>query len=407
MSSQLCLSQGLLSDPPAPQFWIKLNELKRVLLQDSRLWKIQKRLSIESGDCIVVRKKTREEVIHLIENLILRFIQSVLEGGSDLDVPGRCSAGCVRFTSGVGFELLYSSTRCHHTRKRTDTKQAQLTVVLEKIHELLITNSYATKRDLYYNNVELFDKQVTLNCLLDDIAVKFEVPRRCLHVMSDNKGMLFGDLLFSHQDIVTDCRESSSMGTTVPNDIHDVTIISSSARFVLVIEKEATFQRLLDDKFCEKFGPCIIITGFPDVSTRRVIHILWTLLEIPILGLVDCDPYGIEILTVFKFGSMSLAYNSHDLTCPCLKWIGVLPSDLARLSIPDDCLMDLAQRDQQRLVLLLQRPFMKAEPMWKEEVEVMVARGKKAEIQCFSASFSQSYLVDVYLPQKLSAGSWV
>lgn len=44
-------------------------------------------------------------------------------------------------------------------------------------------NSWLFFRDLYYNNVELFDKQVTLNCLLDDIAVKFEVPRRCLHVV--------------------------------------------------------------------------------------------------------------------------------------------------------------------------------------------------------------------------------
>lgn len=34
----------------------------------------------------------------------------------------------------------------------------------------------------------------------------------------------------------------------------------SSAKFVLVIEKDATFQRLLDDEFCTQFYPCIIIT---------------------------------------------------------------------------------------------------------------------------------------------------
>lgn len=36
--------------------------------------------------------------------------------------------------------------------------------------------------------------------------------------------------------------------------------IASSAKFVLIVEKDATFQRLLDDDFCEKLSPCIMIT---------------------------------------------------------------------------------------------------------------------------------------------------
>ena len=36
--------------------------------------------------------------------------------------------------------------------------------------------------------------------------------------------------------------------------------IVSSAKFVLIVEKDATFQRLLDDDFCTKLRPCIIIT---------------------------------------------------------------------------------------------------------------------------------------------------
>jgi DNA topoisomerase VI subunit A len=41
------------------------------------------------------------------------------------------------------------------------------------------------------------------------------------------------------------------------------------------------------------------------------------------------------------------------------------------------------------------------------QIEYMAAGGKKAEIQCLSSCFSQNYLVDVYLPQKISAGSWI
>ena len=32
------------------------------------------------------------------------------------------------------------------------------------------------------------------------------------------------------------------------------------ADFILVVEKDATFQKLLDAKFCEKLHPCILIT---------------------------------------------------------------------------------------------------------------------------------------------------
>lgn len=38
------------------------------------------------------------------------------------------------------------------------------------------------------------------------------------------------------------------------------TDIVSSAKFVMIVEKDATFQRLLDDDFCTKLSPCIIIT---------------------------------------------------------------------------------------------------------------------------------------------------
>lgn len=36
--------------------------------------------------------------------------------------------------------------------------------------------------------------------------------------------------------------------------------IVSAAKFVLIVEKDATFQRLLDDDFCTKLSPCIMIT---------------------------------------------------------------------------------------------------------------------------------------------------
>lgn len=60
-----------------------------------------------------------------------------------------------------------------------------------------------------------------------------------------------------------------------------------------LIEKEAAFMRFAEDRFYNKY-PCIIITGKgqPDVATRLLLKKLKTQLKIPVLGLVDSDPYG-------------------------------------------------------------------------------------------------------------------
>lgn len=104
--------------------------------------------------------------------------------------------------------------------------------------------------------------------------------------------------------------------------------IVSSAKFVLIVEKDATFQRLLDDNVCTKLSPCIIITvwfwslitsqkgtvsvlcickrcvcvdqgkGVPDVNSRLMVRKLWDTLRIPIFALMDADPHGTHHLSV-------------------------------------------------------------------------------------------------------------
>ena len=52
-----------------------------------------------------------------------------------------------------------------------------------------------------------------------------------------------------------------------------VTDIRSDAQFILVVEKDAAFMRLAEDRFYNSY-PCIIITGKgqPDVATRLFLN---------------------------------------------------------------------------------------------------------------------------------------
>jgi meiotic recombination protein SPO11 len=79
--------------------------------------------------------------------------------------------------------------------------------------------------------------------------------------------------------------------------------IRSDALFVLLVEKDAAFMRLAEDRFYNTY-PCIIITakGQPDVASRLFLRKLKATLKIPVLALVDSDPYGLKILSVRAAG---------------------------------------------------------------------------------------------------------
>ena len=53
-----------------------------------------------------------------------------------------------------------------------------------------------------------------------------------------------------------------------------------------------------EDRFYNQY-PCIILTakGQPDVATRLFLRKLRMALKLPVLALVDSDPYGLKILS--------------------------------------------------------------------------------------------------------------
>ncbi|MED6284529.1 endodeoxyribonuclease [Characodon lateralis] len=173
---------------------------------------------------------------------------------------------------------------------------AQILKILSVIYRLVQSNSYATKRDIYYNNTQLFGSQRTVDSIIDDMSCMLKVPRRSLHVLATSKGLISGDLCYLEEDGTRiDCHSNSAAVSVSPN-IAGIRNIVSSAKFIMIVEKDATFQRLLDDDFCTKLSPCIIITGkgVPDVNSRLMVRKLWDTLHIPIFALVDADPHGTE-----------------------------------------------------------------------------------------------------------------
>ena len=286
-------------------------------------------------------------------------------------------------------------------------KTAVTTRILQLIHQLCGKNIHVTKRDLFYTDVKLFVEQAQSDTVLDDVSCMLGCTRSSLHVVASEKGVVVGRLRFVEDGDAIDCTKMGVGGKAIPPNVDKVTSMESDAKFILLVEKDAAFMRLAEDRFYNRF-PCIIITakGQPDVATRLFLKKMKTDLSLPVLGLVDSDPYGLKILSVYGSGSKNMSYDSSNLTTPDIKWLGVRPSDLNRYQIPEQCRLPMTDGDIKTGKDLLQEEFIKKNPEWYAELELMVKTKEKAEIQALS-SFGFQYLSEVYLPLKLQEGDWI
>ncbi|EHA57489.1 meiosis-specific topoisomerase Spo11 [Pyricularia oryzae 70-15] len=105
-----------------------------------------------------------------------------------------------------------------------------------------------------------------------------------------------------------------------------------SARWVLIIEKEATFRTLASSQFYRnsRAGPGVMVTGkgYPDLSTRNLVYCLREARpRIPIYSLVDYDPDGIRILCTYKYSSSALEHERQSAVSN-IQWIGIRLSDI-------------------------------------------------------------------------------
>ncbi|KAG4213943.1 hypothetical protein ERO13_A01G090600v2 [Gossypium hirsutum] len=277
-------------------------------------------------------RKIKEFTLSILEDLSegrspLIFIQSFRTYCTNLDSICSC-----RSNKPSGHEVLTFQKESHV--HRIDV----LLRVLLIVQQLLQENKHASKRDIYYMHSLLFSDQSVVDRAINDICILLQCSRHNLNVVSVGNGLVMGWLRFFEAGRKFDCINSPNsvrMGERSPN-------LVSAALYILVVEKESVFQRLENDKFCSK-NRCIVITGrgYPDVPTRRFLRLLVDKLGLPVYCLVDCDPYGFDILATYRFGSMQMAYDAKFLRVPQIQWLGAFPSDSENYDLPKRCLLPL------------------------------------------------------------------
>ncbi|KAK3010043.1 hypothetical protein RJ639_012812 [Escallonia herrerae] len=319
---------------------------------------------------------------------------------------------CCSFDLAKGKEILTLQRECH--ARRLDA----LLRVLLVVQQLLQENRHESKRDIYYIYPAFFQEQSVVDRAINDICIILQCSRHHLNVVSVGKGLVMGWLRFSEAGRKFDCINNPNTVYPIPVHVEEVKDIISVADYVLIVEKESEGTAALSSQFSiisvsASSAESLDLSlnhdgrGYPDVSTRRFLQLLIGKLRLPVYGLVDCDPHGFDILTTYRFGSMQMAYDAKFLRLPEVRWIGAFPSDLEKFSLPPQCLLPLTTEEKAKTEAMLQRCYLLREvPQWRSEVELLLQKGVKFEIEALSVH-SISFLTEEYIPSKIQAGLYI
>ncbi|XP_049875166.1 meiotic recombination protein SPO11 [Pectinophora gossypiella] len=292
-------------------------------------------------------------------------------------------------------------TTVTYNSKEDKTRFNTIVFVLTKVHELLTKNLAVTRRELFYQNVSRLRNQANLDVAVRDVCCLLETPPWSLGIVATAKGLIAGPLTMHNRDgSIVDCMASG--GTLIPQDINGIKEFRSTAKYILVVEKDAIFQKLLDEGALIRLGPVIIMTGkgYPDVCTRQLLCRLCSELRLRALALVDADPHGFEIFLTYKYGSLAQSHLSTTLACSSLSLLGARHHDVMTLA-PTEARLHLTELDKRKLNSLIRRPYLETSSgtRIKEELSTMLSSAVKAEIEAVAPTAAA--LCDAYLPAKL------
>jgi DNA topoisomerase-6 subunit A len=254
-----------------------------------------------------------------------------------------------------------------------------------------------------------FDTQDESDPILEDLEVTLSALREELHIFADNRGSMVGNITVVDKGDEINCRRMGSGGYAIPSIVEPDVIRfgKCDADFVLHVEKGTVWNRFNEDRFWEDHN-CILTHGGgqPPRGVRRLLQRFNQELKLPIICLLDCDPWGHYIYSVIKQGSISLAFESSRLAIPEAKFLGIRAKDFDECDLPDTVKIDLNDNDKKRAREIAAYPWFKDHKKWQTEIERMMSNGFKMEVESLITK-DISYVTEEYVPMRLKKKDWL
>lgn len=291
-------------------------------------------------------------------------------------------------------------------------KFMQTTMITAKTRDYLSHNKTASIREIYYelkhtvpnSNENTFDGQTESDSIIVDLEHSVDTIREKLNLHANPKGTLYGDITLKdkmHNNDKFNCAKLGRGGWSVMSRLEpdEIEIVDVNAKYVLVIETEAMYERLVEENFAKE-NKCILVStgGQAARGTRRLIHRLNVQEKLPVLVFTDGDPYGWYIYSVIKQGSMALAAHSDYLASPSAKYIGMTLDDVETYEL-ENVTEKMKDGDIKRAKEMMAYPWFQNKE-WQEQLKKALKLKIRIEQQAL-ANKSLEFVAKEYLPKKI------
>ncbi len=291
----------------------------------------------------------------------------------------------------------------------------QTMLVASGCKELTDQGKTTSIRDMFYHckhtipgtKENTFDTQDESDPIIEDLEVAITSLREELGLYAENKGAMVGPMTIVDNGDTIELARMGSGGWAVPSIVeeHIVQFQKCSAKYVLLIEKGAVWNRFNQDRFWEK-DRCMIIHGGgqPPRGVRRLVYRMHHELKLPVFVLTDNDPWGYYIYSVVKQGSINLAFESQRMAIPAARFLGMSAFDREEFGFTN--VIGLNDKDRSRIKEIAAYPWFAGKRHWQREINQMLKSGVKMELETASTK-DFSFITEQYLPAKMKKKQWL
>ncbi|MDD5317634.1 MAG: DNA topoisomerase IV subunit A [Candidatus ainarchaeum sp.] len=352
----------------------------------------------------------RKPALGKLESLGAKMVGEVERGDSPTFDTALRSKSNILYDEAIGCLRLGPNTESRTFVNVAQAKKFMQTVaVASRCKKFLEEDAHASIRGLFYQlkyslgeefDEELFSEQEESNPLIEDLEVALKLKREDLNLNTDRKGVVAGSMVlmdkFGGEKTEIDCAKQGRSGWMVPSDVDNgMDFVSVDADWVLVVEKDALWQRLNEDKFWKKEN-CILVTpkGQASRGCRRLIRKLANR-KLPVIVFTDNDAWGWYIYWAIKTGSINLAYLANDIATPEARFIGMTMQDLKDYDFLNKLTIKAKDVDVKRAEEMLAYPWIARHKEWVVELKAVIKSRRKIEqdaLQGQRLSFVGEYL---------------
>ena len=289
----------------------------------------------------------------------------------------------------------------------------QTIAIAAKCHKFVNENLHTSIRGLYYQlkfslgedvDEDIFSEQAESNPLIEDLEVSLGLKREDLNLNATRKGMLAGNVkimdTFGKEKQQIDASKMGRSGWAIPSDVdNDIEFVDVKAKSVLVVEKDALWQRLNEDGLWKKENMILITPqGQAARGTRRIIR-KFADMGLPVYVLNDADAWGWYIYWTIKTGSINLAYIGGDIATPEAKFLGVTMSDIEKYDFLKSLTLRAKEVDLKRAEEMLSYQWISRHKEW--EVELKKVLKSKLKIESDALQGPRLTFVQEYIKEKI------